>query len=264
MQGTATHTVMVDALFASHRLGAELAQAWAPQAVVLRLQPSLQAILALAPPDAGVAVVVEDTGRHLAETLAALCQRGPAAPPVMVVGPGTAASIVLAIQAGAADYAGLMESPMALWARLSARLELVAGRQPPRQIEIGACVLDIHRRCLVHAGRDLPLTTREFAVLQTLAQQPNQRVDVSTLCMAVCRRSEELGKRALEQSIYCLRRKLTEFLAQVGTPDALRIVTVHASGYQLLVDDTAPLQQAQPVPIRMSLEFALPQGRLPP
>src|SRR5207245_7628325 len=80
---------------------------------------------------------------------------------------GDVADRVQGLDAGADDY---MKKPFAL-AELRARIRALARRQglsPPKRIEAGGVRVDFTARRLERGGKEIPVTAREWAVLEAL------------------------------------------------------------------------------------------------
>jgi DNA-binding response OmpR family regulator len=72
-------------------------------------------------------------------------------------------------------------------------------------------------RIVLAAGREIPLTAREFDILEVLARHRGQVVTRSNLLIAVWGDDENTGE-SLDVLLARLRRKL----AAAGAPDAIR------------------------------------------
>jgi DNA-binding response OmpR family regulator len=82
-----------------------------------------------------------------------------------------------------------------------------------------------------NAESTIRLTSREFAVLWTLIDAPDQYLTRKQLAGAIWANSEQIISRTLEQHIYTLRKKLS-----MSALSGLRIRTVYGQGYQLESD----------------------------
>jgi two-component system, OmpR family, response regulator QseB len=122
---------------------------------------------------------------------------------------------VQGLDAGADDY---MVKPFDL-AELSARLRALArrkaGRAEPR-IEHGALVLDTATKQATLAGRDVPLSGREYALLHALLQHPGAILSRAQLEERLYGWGDSVESNAVEVHIHALRRKLgAEFIRNV-------------------------------------------------
>src|SRR6266850_7425666 len=97
-----------------------------------------------------------------------LRQEGVLTPVLCLTARGDVADRIQGLDAGADDY---MKKPFAL-AELRARIRALARRQglsPPKRIEAGAVRVDFTARRLERGGKEIPVTAREWAVLEALA-----------------------------------------------------------------------------------------------
>jgi two-component system OmpR family response regulator len=90
------------------------------------------------------------------------------------------------------------------------------------------------RQITLPGGSAIPLTAIEFALITTLKLAPNQTLDSEDICQQLSNLSshQELSKRALENSISRLRKKLSHDNAG---GNSLVIQSVWGRGYQLCI-----------------------------
>jgi len=82
---------------------------------------------------------------------------------------------VAGLESGADDYLVKPFAFIELLARIQALLRRASRkRQEPRQLLYANVVLDPRARTVVRAGRAIPLTTREFDLLELFMRHPNQ------------------------------------------------------------------------------------------
>lgn len=133
------------------------------------------------------------------------------------------ASRVRCLDAGADDY---LSKPFAV-AELRARVRALGRRaethERPASFEYGGVRLDFTARRALRAGKEAPITAREWAILEVLATSPSQVVTRVELLERVWQRSGEAEAASLEVLIGRIRRKLG--------PALLR--TVRGEGYAL-------------------------------
>jgi len=137
---------------------------------------------------------------------------------------------VRGLDAGADDY---LKKPFAL-AELRARIRALARRRglsPPARIEAGSVRIDFTARRLQCGGRDVPLTAREWAVLESLAARKGRIVPRTELLDTIWRGAGRPESDSLDVILSRLRRKLG-----VGG-DACVIRTLRGEG---LVFETVP------------------------
>jgi two-component system, OmpR family, phosphate regulon response regulator PhoB len=140
-------------------------------------------------------------------------------PIVVVAGPRPDRFTVF--DAGADDVAGAPIDPDELTARVAVRLARSSrGRDAMRH---GPLVVDPARRVVTLDDEPVPLTAREFDLLEFLARHPGQAFDRSELLDAVWRSSIEWQQaRTVTEHVHRLRRKL----------GAGWVTTVHGVGYR--------------------------------
>src|SRR5574340_1189437 len=170
--------------------------------------------------DQGFSVTTAENGRMLESTLAehrvdlmvldlmlpgadglSLCRRlratGHAVPIIMLTAKDDDVDRIVGLEVGADDYVSKPFNPRELVARIHAVLRR---RQPPAApgapaaqtivVHFGHCELNLGTRTLKKSGETLPLTTGDFAVLETLVSHPRQPLSREKL-MELARRSEE-------------------------------------------------------------------------
>jgi DNA-binding response OmpR family regulator len=123
---------------------------------------------------------------------------------------------------GADDY---LPKPFE-WAELVARIRAVARRPAVAApaLEYGDLSLDPARRVAVRAGRRLPLTPKEFAVLESLLAAEGRPVSAEELLERVWDEAADPFTQTVKTTIRRLRGKL-------GDPPLIQ--TVRESGYRI-------------------------------
>ena len=137
---------------------------------------------------------------------------------------GDVAARVQGLDAGADDY---MKKPFAL-AELRARIRALARRQglsPPRRVEVGVVRMDFTARRLERRGREVPLTAREWAVLEVLVSKQGRVVGRSDLLNSVWHGSGRPESESLDVILSRLRRKLG------GEGEGCSIRTIRGEGF---------------------------------
>lgn len=159
-----------------------------------------------------------------------LCQdmrrRKDPTPVLMLTARGDVEDRVTGLEAGADDY---LKKPFAA-AELRARVRALLRRGPrlsETALKLGPVEIHPASRRVTSADGDVPLTTREFDILETLARQRGRVLSRAQLLLAVWGTDDEAASGSLEVLMARLRRKL----AAAGAPDAIR--TVRGVGYAL-------------------------------
>jgi DNA-binding response OmpR family regulator len=148
-------------------------------------------------------------------------------PILMLTAHADVASRVAGLDAGADDYLG---KPFAL-AELRARVRALLRRGPrapsERVLRQGAVHVDFQRRRAWVAETEVPLTKREFDLLERLAQGQGHAVSRNDLLQDVWGEASAEAAASLEVILARLRRKLA------GSSKAGLIRTVRGYGYAL-------------------------------
>lgn len=128
--------------------------------------------------------------------------------PILVLTANRAVSTrVECLDAGADDYLG---KPFAV-AELRARVRALARRAQSSTrapLCIGDCRLDFAARSAVVAGRQAPVTTREWAILELLMTRRGSIVTREELLQSAWRRVDDSARTSLDVLISRIRRKL--------------------------------------------------------
>jgi len=114
---------------------------------------------------------------------------------------------VRGLDAGADDY---LRKPFAL-AELQARIRALArrrGQSPPAQVEAGPVRIDFSARRLLRGGQEVPLTAREWAVLEILVSRAGRVVSRGDLLERAWNESTPSASDSLDVIMSRLRRKL--------------------------------------------------------
>jgi len=148
--------------------------------------------------------------------------KGSDLPVIVITARDAVADRVAGLDAGADDY---LVKPFDL-DELAARVRAVARRRAGRAaaaLQVGELELDTASRRARWKGREVALSAREFALLETLAERPGAYFSRAQLEDRVYGWGEEVGSNAVEVHIHALRRKL----------DPSVIKTVRGLGYCL-------------------------------
>ena len=148
--------------------------------------------------------------------------KGSDLPVIVITARDAVADRVAGLDAGADDY---LVKPFDL-DELAARLRAVARRRAGRAaalLHVGDLELDTAARRARWKGREVALSAREFALVETLAERPGAYFSRAQLEDRLYGWGEEVGSNAVEVHIHALRRKLD--------PSVIR--TVRGLGYSL-------------------------------
>ena len=138
---------------------------------------------------------------------------------------------VKGLQSGADDY---LAKPFAM-DELIARVEAL-GRRPATPgvadlLQVADLHMDVRHRRVTRAGKIIPLSPREFDVLQVLLQEPGRAFSRTELCGRVWQRDHEYDTRTVEIFITRLRKK-------VDTGFSVPLIhTLRAVGYTVRAPD---------------------------
>lgn len=130
-----------------------------------------------------------------------------AAPILFLTAKGEVGDRVAGLDAGADDY---LRKPFAL-AELHARLRALSRRRglaPPARLEWGEARIDFTSRRLMRSGLEVPLTAREWVVLEMLAAQRGRVVSREELLETAWGDVSPAASESLDVIVSRLRRKL--------------------------------------------------------
>jgi DNA-binding response OmpR family regulator len=94
-------------------------------------------------------------------------------------------------------------------------------------LKVGDLQMDVQHRRVLRAEKTIPLSPREFDVLQVLMQEPGRVFSRTELCERIWHRDHEYDTRTVEIFITRLRKKV-----DAGFPAQL-IHTCRFSGYSI-------------------------------
>ncbi len=151
-------------------------------------------------------------------------------PIVMVTARTEESDRVLGLEGGADDYVTKPFSSRELLARVRAQGRRARGTVGPRpeRLAVGALVIDGATRTATLEGKELALTTHEFALLRVLAERAGRVLGREQLIALVHGTADEAFDRSVDVHISRLRAKLGDDPRQ---PRLLK--TVRGVGYVL-------------------------------
>ena len=139
-------------------------------------------------------------------------------------------ALLRCFEAGADDFLAKTASYVELRARLRALLWRCAGERAPRQLRVGALLVDLDQLQASWAGRALELTATEFDLLAFLAATPERVWTREELLREVWGYKSSGKSRTVDAHACRLRRKLVQAGAQGW------IVNRRGIGYRLADD----------------------------
>jgi two-component system, OmpR family, response regulator len=155
------------------------------------------------------------------QILAELRARGMRVPVLVLTARDTVADRVHLLDAGADDYLVKPFEPAELVSRCRALLRRSAGHASPLLVLPGDIEVDLARREVRQRGAALPITPREFGVLEYLALHRGRVVSRTELLEHLYGEADDTSSNVLEVYVAGLRRRLG--------PDVIR--TVRGHGY---------------------------------
>jgi DNA-binding response OmpR family regulator len=141
------------------------------------------------------------------EICRALRAEGRDMPIVMLTAKGQEDDIVRGLEMGADDYVTKPFGIRELHARVLAFLRR-APRGNATTFEFGPCRLDTLSHRLTRAGREIPLTTKEYRLLEFLAQRPGRALTRDMIINGVWGNEVIVTTRSVDRCVTTLRSKI--------------------------------------------------------
>jgi DNA-binding response OmpR family regulator len=155
------------------------------------------------------------------QVLRRLRQRRPDVPVIILTAKDAVEDRVEGLNAGADDYVTKPFSFAELLARVHARLR-AKDQSSSTAVEAGGVSIDLRSRSARLDGKEIQLTAREFALLETFMRHPGQVLSQVQLMDRVWGYDFDPGSNVVEVYVGYLRRKLRKDL----------IETVRGAGYR--------------------------------
>jgi two-component system, OmpR family, response regulator len=130
-----------------------------------------------------------------------------ATPVLMLTAKDRSADRVAGLDGGADDYVVKPFDLPELLARLRALIRRSAGR-PGNRIEFGECAIDLGSKRVFRADEEVPLTAREYALLEYLALRRGEVVSRTVLYEHLFDENDESLSNLLDVHVSNLRKKL--------------------------------------------------------
>ena len=152
-------------------------------------------------------------------------------PVLMLTAKGEAEDRFSGFELGADDYLVKPFLPKELLLRVRAILKR-AYPQENSIVTLAASCVDLDRAEVVKGEQRLPLTAKEYAVFQRLAENPGRIVTIGVLCQALCGDIWQGYETTLMTHIRHLREKIEE-----NPSKPVSLLTVKGLGYKLMVKE---------------------------
>lgn len=147
-------------------------------------------------------------------------------PILMLTARGQESDIILGLKLGADDYVTKPFSIKQLLARAEALVRRTRPRDEPLH-EFGDCRFDLTARTLTRAGKEVPLSPKEFELLSYLVKNPGRALHRDTIMASVWGYDAAVTPRSIDRFVTVLRQKIEP------KPTAPRFIkTVREFGYK--------------------------------
>jgi DNA-binding response OmpR family regulator len=147
-------------------------------------------------------------------------------PIIMLTAKGQESDIVLGLKLGADDY---VTKPFSI-KELLARVEAFLRRQRQHTgavVTFGDCRLDIAARRLIRAGKEVPLSPKEFELLAFLADNSGRALSRDRIMSSVWGYDSRVTPRSIDRFVNALRNKI-----EADPTEPRFLTTVREFGYK--------------------------------
>lgn len=180
-----------------------------------------------------VVIEISDTPTKYESVFSWMACRSEDATPVIILSSTQNVDLaVMALGAGADDFALSSIDTVELVARVQSILRRAGKNNKRRFIKLGDFTIDSESRTMQYRGETIELTPREFTMAWMFFSTPGKFISRETLSGAIWGVDSNIANRTIEQHVYKLRKKL-----EFGPSRGLVLRTAYNQGYRLdLVD----------------------------
>ncbi|MET8701469.1 response regulator transcription factor [Kitasatospora sp. NPDC004723] len=118
------------------------------------------------------------------------------------------ATRVRCLRLGAVDFLGKPFATAELVERVRTRLRTPGAGAPQRWLRVGEVTLDLERQAISLAGREVPLSHREFMLLGHLMRRAGEVCSRRELLAGVWGHTDELGSNVVDATVRRIRGKV--------------------------------------------------------
>jgi DNA-binding response OmpR family regulator len=154
---------------------------------------------------------------------------GAAVPVLLLTSRSVEEDVVTGLQAGADDYVTKPFRPAVLQARVAALGRRTQKAQATSSVEqFGEYALDLQQKSAVHAGQDVPLTSKEFQLALLLFRNADSAVSRQHVLETIWGLRADIPTRTLDSHITRLRTKLN-----LRAENGYQLSSIYGFGYRL-------------------------------
>lgn len=156
-------------------------------------------------------------------------------PILMLTGRSTPTDVATGLQAGADDYLAKPFSSVELLARIQALLRRTKGKgKASSQLVVGDLILDEEARRVLHNGKEVDVSPKEFMLLRVLMLNAGKTMSTETLLNQVWGYDFSGDAKTVAVHVRWLRQKL-----EADPKNPAMLETVHRLGYRLNTEKEA-------------------------